>query len=148
MGPLGEARISSKYDVDDVLLLLEPVRVVLVVFIILVLLFLRSVCRCRLEGFAQDRALPHRVVALGVDWAPFVVKDLVEVILRHFILLTTRSAIHGTDSIVRLALARKIPLVAVLSTVVVALPIVVVVAAWEAAAFLLLFICLALHHVS
>ena len=101
-----------------------------------------------MEGFAQDRALPHRVVALGVDWAPFVVKDLVEVILRHFILLTTRSAIHGTDSIVRLALARGILLVAGPSTVVVTLPIVVVVTAREAAALLFLFVCPALHHVA
>ena len=65
MGSLGEAGIPSKYDIDDVLWLLEPIRVFLVVFIILVLLFLRSISRCRLEGFAQDRALPHRVVALG-----------------------------------------------------------------------------------
>ena len=130
------------------MLLLEPVRVFLVVLIILVLLPLRSVWRCRLEGFPQDRAFPHRVVALGVDWAPFVVKDLVELILRLFILLTTRSAIHGTDSIVRLALARGITLVAGPSTVVVTLPIVVIVAAWEAAAFLLMFVYPALHHVS
>ena len=35
---LGEARISSKYDVDDVLLLLETVTVFLVIFIIFVTL--------------------------------------------------------------------------------------------------------------
>src|SRR6185503_4517555 len=103
-----------------------------VVFIIFVLLFLRSIYRCRLEGFAQDRALPHRVVALGVDWTPFVMKDLVELMLRFFSLFTTRGAIHGADSIVRLALARRIPLVARPSMVIVMLPIVVVVAAWEA----------------
>ena len=84
--------------------LLEPVRVFLVVFVILVLLFLRSIWRHRLKGFAQDCALPHRVVVLGVDWTPFVVKDLVELILRLIILLTTRGAIHSTDSIVRFAL--------------------------------------------
>jgi hypothetical protein len=45
-------------------------------------------------------------------------------------------------------LMRRIPLVAGPSTVVVALPIVVVVAAGKATAFLLLFVCLALHHVT
>ena len=83
-----------------------------------------------------------------VDWAPFVVKDLVKLILWLFILLTTRGAIQGADSVVRLALTRRTPLVTGPSTVVVALPIVVVVTAWEAAAFLLLFICPTLHHVA
>ena len=71
--------------------------VFLVVFIIFVLFFLRSVCRCRLEGFAQDRALPHRVVALGVDWTSLVVKNLVELVLRLVVLLTMRGAIHSTE---------------------------------------------------
>ena len=44
--------ISSKYDVDDVLRLLKPVGVFLVVFVILVMLFLRGIWRYRLEGFA------------------------------------------------------------------------------------------------
>jgi hypothetical protein len=83
-----------------------------------------------------------------VDWAPFVVKDLVELILRLIILLTTRGAIHSTDSVVKFALMHGIPLVAGASTVVVTPPIVVIVLTWEAAAFLLLFICPALHHVS
>ena len=96
----------------------------------------------------QDRALPHRVVARGVDWAPIIVKDLVKLILRLFILLTTWSAIHSADSIVRLALACRIPLVAGPSMVVVALSIVVIVVTWEAAALLLLFVCPALHHVA
>ena len=74
-----------------------------------------------MEGFAQDRALPHRVVALGVDWTPFVVKDLVKLILRFFSLFTMRGVIHGADSIVRLALARRIPLDVGPSTVVVTL---------------------------
>jgi hypothetical protein len=82
LGSLGEARVSSKYDVDDVLLLLETVMVFLIVFVIFVLFFLWSDCRCRLEGFVQDCALPHRVVVLGTDWASFVVEDLVELILR------------------------------------------------------------------
>ena len=106
--------------------------VFLVIFVIFILFFLRSICRCRLEGFAQDRALPHQVVALGVDWASLVVENLVELILRLVALLTTQGAIHSADCIVRLALARRIPLVARASTVVVALPIVVVVAAGEA----------------
>ena len=122
--------------------------VFLVVFIIFVLFFLWSSCRSRLEGFEQDRALPHRVVALGVDWTPFVMKDLVELILQFFSLFTTRGAIHSTDYVIRLVYTRRISLVAGPSTVVVALPIVVVVAAWEAAASLLLFVCAALHHVS
>ena len=147
MGPLGEACVSSEYDVDDVLLLLEPVRVFFVVLVVLLLLLLRSVWRCRLEGFAQDRAFPHRVVAVGVEWASLVVENLVELIMRLVALLTTRGAIHNADCIVRLALARGILLVARASTVVVALPIVVVVAAGEATAFLLLFVSPALHHI-
>ena len=88
------------------------------------------------------------MVALGADWAPLVVEDLVELVLRLVALLTTRGAIHGAYGIVRLALARRIPLVARASAVIEALPIVVVVAAGEATAFLLLFICPALHHVT
>src|SRR6185503_9015058 len=122
--------------------------VFIIVFIIFVLFFLRSDCRCRLEGFAQDRALPHRVVALGVDRASLVVENLVKLVLRLVALLTTRCAIHRADSVVRLTLACGIPLVAGPSTVIVALPIVVVVAAGKATAFLLLFICPALHHVT
>ena len=87
------------------------------------------------------------MVALGVDWAPLVVKDLIEMILRLFILLTMRSTIHGTDSVVGLALARGIPLVARPSTVVEVLPVVIVVTVWETAAFLLLFVSPALHHI-
>ena len=82
-----------------------------------------------------------------MDWAPFVVKDLVELILWLFILLTMRGAIHGTDSTVRLALAHGIPLVAGPTSVMVTLPVVVV-TAWEAAALLLLFVCPALHHIA
>ena len=83
-----------------------------------------------------------------VDWAPFIVKDLVKLILRLFILLTTWAAIHSTDSIVRLALARGILLVAGPSSIVVMLPIVVVVTAREAATLLLLIVCLVLRHVA
>ena len=148
MSSLGEAGISSEYDIDDVLLLLETVVVFLVVFVILVLFFLRSFCRCRLEGFAQDRAFPHRVIALGVNWASLVVENLVELVLRLVTLLITRGAIHSVDCIVRLMLACRIPLVARPSMVIVALPIVVIVATREAAAFLLFFVGPALHHVS
>ena len=81
-------------------------------------------------------------------WAPLVVKDLVELILRLFILHTTRGAIHGVESIVRLTLTRGISLVTGPSTVVVALPIVVVVTVWETTVFLLFFVRPVLHHVS
>ena len=148
LGSLGEAGISSKYDVDDVLIMLETITVFLVVFIIFILFFLWSSCRCRLEGFAQDHAFPHRVVALGMDWASFGVENLIKLIMWFVALLTTRGAIHSADCIIRLALERGIPLVAGASTVVEALPIVVIVAAGEATAFLLLFICPALHHVT
>ena len=121
--------------------------VFLVVFVIFIFFFLRSICRCRLEGFAQDCALPHRVVAFGVDRASLVVENLVELVLRLVALLTTRGAIHSTDCVVRLAFTRRISLVAGPSTVVVALSIVVVVAAGEATAFLLLFVSPALHHI-
>ena len=87
------------------------------------------------------------MVALGVDWAPLVVKDLVKLILRLLILLTMRSVIHGADGIVWLAFACRIPLVNRPSTVIVALPIVVVVTAWEAAVILFLLVYPALHHV-
>ena len=130
------------------MLLLETVGVFLVVFVIFILFFLRSICRCRLEGFTQDRALPHRVVALGVDWTSLVVKNLVELVLRFVALLTTWGAIHSAYSVIRLALTRRIPLVTGPSTVVVALPIVVVVAAWKATVFLLFFVLPTLHHVS
>ena len=83
-----------------------------------------------------------------VDWAPFVVKDLVKLILWLFILLAMRGAIHSADCILRLTLAHRILLVAGPSTVIVVLPIVVVVAPREAAAFLLFFVRPALHHVS
>ena len=76
---------------------------------------------------------PHRVVALGMDWTSFVVENLVELILRLVALLTTQGAIHSGDCIVRLALARRIPLVAGPSSVVVTLPVVIVVTAREAA---------------
>ena len=122
--------------------------VFLVVFVIFVLFFLRSVCKCRLEGFAQDRMLPHRVVALGVDWTSLVVKNLVELVLRFVALLTTWGAIHSADSVVRHVFTRRISLVVVPSTVIVALLVVVVVAVGKATAFLLLFICPVLHHVT
>ena len=122
--------------------------VLLVAFVVFVLFFLRGGCERRLEGLAQDRALPHRVIALGVDWSPLVVEDLVELILRLFVLFTTRGAIHGADSVVWLTLTRRIPLVAGPSTVIVALPVVVVVAAGKATVLFLLFICPTLHHVT
>jgi hypothetical protein len=56
--------------------------------------------------------------------------------------------IHSTNSIVRLAFARQIPLVAWPSTVVVTLSVVVTVTAQKMVAFLLLFICPVLHHIS
>ena len=96
----------------------------------------------------QDRTLPHRVVALGVDWTPFVVKNSVELILWLVALLTTWVTIHGTDGVVRLALAHRIPLVAGPSTVIVTLPVVVIVTVQEAAALLLLLVCPVLHHVA
>ena len=65
-------------------------------------------------------------------------------------LLAAWCAIHSADSVVRLTLAHRIPLVAGPSTVVVALPVVVVVvvATGKATVFLLLFICPVLHHVT
>ena len=95
--------------------------------------------------YGDHRCALHRVVALGVDWTSLVVKNLVELVLRLVALLTTRCAIHSADTVVRLTLTHRIPLVAGPSTVVVALP---VVAAGKATAFLLLFICPALHHLT
>ena len=148
MSSLGEAGISSEYDIDDVLLLLETVVVFLVVFAIFVLFFLRSFCRCRLEGLAQDRAFLHRVIALGVNWASLVVENFVELVLRLIALFTARGVIHSADCIVRLTLACRIPLIAGPSTVVMTLPAFVVVAEGEVTTFLLFFIRPALHHVT
>jgi len=75
-------------------------------------------------------------------------KNIVELVLWLVTLLTTRGTIHGTDGVIKLALARRIPLVAGPSTVIVTLPFIVIVTAWEAAAFLLFFVGPALHHVS
>ena len=75
-------------------------------------------------------------------------KDLVELVLRLVALLTTRCAINSADSVVRLTLTRGIPLVAGPSTIIVALPVVIVVAAGKVTTFLLLFVCPALHHVT
>ena len=83
-----------------------------------------------------------------MDWTSLVMKNLVKLVLQLVALLTTRGAIHSANCIARLTLARRIPLVARPSTIVVALLIVVVVAAGKETAFLLLFICPALHHVS
>ena len=51
-------------------------------------------------------------------------KYLVELVLRFVTLLTTWCAIHSADSVIRLKLARRIPLVAGPSTVIMALPVV------------------------
>ena len=54
MSSLGEAGISSEYDIDDVLLLLETVVVFLVVFVIFALFFLRGVCRSDLKDLRRN----------------------------------------------------------------------------------------------
>ena len=74
-----------------------------------------------------------------MDWAPLVMKYLVKLILWLFVLLTMRGVIHSPDNIVGLAFARRIPLVAGPSMVIVALSIVVVAMAWEETAFLRFF---------
>ena len=88
------------------------------------------------------------MVALGVDWTPFVVKYLVELVLRFVALFTMRCAIYSADSVIRLMLLRRIPLVAGPSMIVVALPVIVVAVAGKAAAFLVLIIYPVLHHVT
>ena len=128
--------------------MLERVKVFLVILVIFVLLLFRGIRQRRLKGLANDRALEHRVVALGADWTPLVVEDLVELILWLLILLTTRSAIHGADSVIWLALTRGIPLVTGPSPIIMALPIVVVVTSWVVDALLLLFIRPSLHRVT
>ena len=56
-----------------------------------------------------------------MDWTFLVVKNLVKLVLWLVVLLTMRGAIHSADSVVRLTLTRRIPLVAGPSTVIVAL---------------------------
>jgi hypothetical protein len=58
-----------------------------------------------------------------VYWESFVVHDLVELIHRLFCFLTAWGAIHSANSVVRLTLARRIPLVTRPSTIIVTLPI-------------------------
>ena len=70
------------------------------------------------------------MVALGVDWTSLIVKNLVELVLQLVAHLTTRGAIHSADNIIWLALVHRIPLVAGVSTIIIALPVVVVVTAW------------------
>ena len=130
------------------MLWLTTIRVFFVIIVIFVLLLLGWIRQRGLEGLTYDWALEHRVVALGVDWAPLVTEDLVELILRLLGLLTTRSAIHGSDGIVRFALARWIPLVTTTSPIITALPIIVVVTVWEAVMLLFLLVCPVLHHVA
>jgi len=77
-----------------------------------------------------------------------IVEDLVKLILRLLILLTTWSAIHGADGVIWLALACEVPLVADASLIIDVLPIVIVVMAGEAAELLFLLVCLVLHHVT
>ena len=119
-----------------------------IIFVLLIGLLLGCIWQRGLKGLVNNCALEHRVITLGVDWAPLVVYDLIKLILRFFCFLTTQGAIHSADNIIRLALVHRIPLVAGASTIIIALPIVVVVAAGKATAFLLLFICPALHHVT
>ena len=83
-----------------------------------------------------------------MDRALLVVQDLVELILRHSCLFASRAAINSPDDIVWLTFARGIPLVTAASTIIVALPIIVIVAALEAAALLFLFVCPSLHHIT
>jgi len=107
---------------------LEHVKVFLfIIFVFLVQLFLGYIWQSRLEGLADDCTLEHRVIALWVDRALFVVQDLVELIMRFSCFLTTRAAIHSADSIAWLSFSCRILLVTGASTIIVALPIVVVV---------------------
>ena len=71
------------------------------------------------------------MVPLRLDWTSFVVKYLVELVLRLVAFFTTRGAIHSADGVIRLAFMCRIPLVAGPSTVVVALPVVVAVVGGE-----------------
>ena len=80
--------------------------------------------------------------------APFVVHDLVELILRLSCLFALRAVINSPDNIVWLTFTYGVPLATAATMIVVALPNVVIVAAWEAAAFLFFLISPMLHHVA
>ena len=79
--------------------------------------------------------------------APFVVHDLVELILRLSWLFASRAVINSPDNIVWLTFTYGVQLATAATMIVVALPNVVIVAAWEAVALLFLLIYPALHHI-
>ena len=79
--------------------------------------------------------------------APFVVHDLVELILRLSCLFALRAVINSPDNIVWLTFTYGVPLATAATMIIVAIPIVVIVSAWEAAPFLFFLVRLELHHV-
>ena len=74
--------------------------------------------------------------------------DLVKLIMRLAYLLAMRAVVDSPDDIVWLALAHRVPLVAAVPTVIVTLPVVFIVATWEATAFLFFRVRSTLHLVA
>jgi hypothetical protein len=109
---------------------LEPVSIFLVIIIIfLVRHLLGRFWQWSLEGLANEHTLEHRVVAFWMDRAVLVVQDLVKLILKLSCLFATRAAVDSPDDIITL-------------------PVVVIIASWEATAFLFFLVRPSLHHVS
>jgi hypothetical protein len=62
-------------------------------------------------------------------------------------LLATRAAVDSPDDIVWLSLAHRVPLATAAATIIVTLPVVVIIAAWEATELLFFLVSPSLHHV-
>jgi hypothetical protein len=74
-------------------------------------------------------------------------QDFIKLVLRPACLLAARTAIDSPNNIVSLAFAHLVPLAVAAAMIIVAIPIVVIVSAWEAAAFLFFLVHPELHHV-
>ena len=96
----------------------------------------------------NECSLEHRVVTFWMDRTLLVVQNLVKLILRLSCLFASRAEIDSPDDIVWLTFAHGIPLVTVASTIIVALPVVVIVAMRKATAFLFHLVCPVLHNVA
>ena len=74
--------------------------------------------------------------------------DFIELILRLACLLAALVAVDSPDNVVWLAFAHLVPLAVAAAMIIVALPVVVLVATREATTFLFLLIYPLLHHVT
>ena len=74
-------------------------------------------------------------------------QDFIKLVLRHVYLLAARTAIDSPNNIVSIAFTHLVLLAVAATMIIVAIPIVVIVSAWEAAPFLFFLVRPELHHV-